>query len=1153
MKKIMFFLTAAILAMSLSAAPVDQITAQKKAQSFLTNELYAGKFMSQAALTPVLLKAEMGNSKINQPVYYIYNTATTFIVVAGDDRAEDILMVGDRPLSDVNNLPGGLQDMLGQYKDQIMFLQEHPGMGPTFVQEPTPRLNATTYGPLLTCNWDQEAPYYNQCKFSSYQCLTGCPATSASMVFYFWKYPTGETGVVPGYKSTISISSYSSRSYTHSALPSTTFDWANMLDDYTGSYTTAQGTAVATLMHYVGQAERMGYGVNGSGVSVDSVCNIRDAFIRFGYNSSTTRFVKKTSAYSGGTTLYSDSQWAAMIQEEMAAGRPIVFCAVSSSAGGHAFNVDGYNSSTNKYHINFGWSGEGNAWCSLNSFGYSSYNFNVYQQMVIGIQPPSGSTATPTLSVSPSSLSFSATAGETVSKTFTVTGTNLTGNVTLTKTDANGVYTISPTTISASAAASGATVTVTYKPTAAGTHTGSIAIASSGATSKTVSLSGTATAAALTTYTPVMSAANSSYITSSSFRADWTDQTSSANVSSYTLQVDKQGSSTPSNDVTLLGTINGSSYTGSYKTITLSSPWGGTNVKGGNNAVYFTKSGKITFTIPSGYTNATFSVKITTSNNSYGTGNVTVKSTKTSAVGHTFAKNETYTWIVTGSAGDVITLTTTDTSYSPDMTLIQVYAGNTTLNASETGDANARTITGITNKYYTVSNLTAGATYTYKVKALYTDGTSSAWSNEQSVTINEEQQAATPTLTVTPTSLSMTANVGATKTATFKVTGADLTGNVTLTLSGASVFSISPATITAANAANGVNVTVTYAPTAYGTQTATVTVASSGAASKTVALTGNATINKADPVLTSATNISGTSFTANWTHDVDASTVSSYTLYGTLTAQPGGDEPSGATLLGTIDGSNYTGSYAAVTLTAPWSGSNVKGGNGAVYTKNTSSGWWWNTTTTYGYIYFTIPSGYSNATFTVMVTTANNSYGSGNVTVKSAKTSAVGHSFSKGETYAWTVTGSAGDVITLYSTDSSYSPDMTMIQVYAGTASLNATATGDNTNFVITDIDAGSTGITLSNLVEGGTYSYYLVANYVDGTTATSNTQEVTLVSLNAGPNTAINSIAADGDEVESVTYVNLSGMQSDKPFDGVNIVVTRYRNGVTKSTKVRY
>ena len=774
--------------------------------------------------------------------------------------------------------------------------------------------------------------------------------------------------------------------------------------------------------------------------------------------------------------------------------------------------------------------------------------------MVIGIQPPSGSTATPTLTVSPTSLSFSATAGETVTKTFTVTGANLTGNVTLTKTDANGVYTISPTTITASAAASGATVTVTYKPTASGTHTGGIAIASSGATSKTVSLSGTATAAALTTYTPVMSAANSSYVTSSSFRADWTDQTASANVSSYTLQVNSQGGSTPSNEVTLLGTINGSNYTGSYTNITLTAPWGGTNVRGGNNAVYTKNSsgtGNITFTIPSGYSsNTTFSVQITTVSGTYGTGNITVKSTQTSAVGHTFSKGETYTWTVTGKTGDVITIYSTDSSYSPDMSLIKVYAGNINLNASETGDANARTITGITNKYYTVSNLTAGTTYTYKVKALYTDGTSSSWSNEQSVTLKEDSPAATPTLTVTPSSLNMSAKVDGTATATFKVTGADLTGNVSLSLSGASVFSISTTSITAANAANGVNVTVTYKPTATGTQTATVTVASSGATSKTVSITGTASIDKVNPVLNEATINSSTSFTANWTHNVSSSVVSSYTLYGTLTAQPsGGDEPSGTTLLGSLDGSNYTGSYASITLTAPWGGSNVKAGNGAIYTKNSSS--WWSTS--YGNITYTVPSGYSNATFTVQITTANTSYGAGNITVKSAKTSAVGVSCSKGGTYTWTVTASAGDKITIYSTDNSYSPDMTLIAIYAGTMNLNATATGDNTDFVITDIDAGSTGITLSNLVEGGTYSIYLVANYVDGTTGTSNTREVTLASLNMGHNTGINDRFADGDEIESVTYVNMSGIQSKEPFDGINIVVTRYKSGAVKSSKVMF
>lgn len=39
--------------------------------------------------------------------------------------------------------------------------------------------------------------------------------------------------------------------------------------------------------------------------------------------------------------------------------------------------------------------------------------------------------------------------------------------------------------------------------------------------------------------------------------------------------------------------------------------------------------------------------------------------------------------------------------------------------------------------------------------------------------------------------------------------------------------------------------------------------------------------------------------------------------------------------------------------------------------------------------------------------------------------------------------------------------------------------------------------------------------------------------------------------EVVSVTYVNSLGMASDKPFDGINIVVTRYSDGTSRTTKV--
>ena len=40
------------------------------------------------------------------------------------------------------------------------------------------------------------------------------------------------------------------------------------------------------------------------------------------------------------------------------------------------------------------------------------------------------------------------------------------------------------------------------------------------------------------------------------------------------------------------------------------------------------------------------------------------------------------------------------------------------------------------------------------------------------------------------------------------------------------------------------------------------------------------------------------------------------------------------------------------------------------------------------------------------------------------------------------------------------------------------------------------------------------------------------------------------GKTVESVTYVNTLGVQSTTPFSGVNIVVTRYTDGTTATTK---
>lgn len=51
-------------------------------------------------------------------------------------------------------------------------------------------------------------------------------------------------------------------------------------------------------------------------------------------------------------------------------------------------------------------------------------------------------------------------------------------------------------------------------------------------------------------------------------------------------------------------------------------------------------------------------------------------------------------------------------------------------------------------------------------------------------------------------------------------------------------------------------------------------------------------------------------------------------------------------------------------------------------------------------------------------------------------------------------------------------------------------------------------------------------------------------------PSTYVHEFVING-EVVSRTYVNAQGMQSDKPFDGLNIVITRYSDGTTITTKV--
>ena len=100
-------------------------------------------------------------------------------------------------------------------------------------------------------------------------------------------------------------------------------------------------------------------------------------------------------------------------------------------------------------------------------------------------------TPDPELSVSSASVAFgNVTVGTSATKTFTVTGSDLTNNVSVSSN--NSLLNVSPTSLTIAQAQATATITLSLTPAAAGSGSAVVTVASTGATSKTVNVSWTA-------------------------------------------------------------------------------------------------------------------------------------------------------------------------------------------------------------------------------------------------------------------------------------------------------------------------------------------------------------------------------------------------------------------------------------------------------------------------------------------------------------------------------------------------------------------------------------------------------------------------------------------------------------------------------------
>ena len=358
--KLMIVAILAVLVLPLSAASVDEASAQARAASFLKS-LAHRKLMSPGAS---LQMAHVEKSSINadEVDFYVFNESTglAFVIVSGEDCSEEILGYGQGSF-DKDKLPCNMRYWLDEYKRQIEWLRTHEQRDAVTKTKPKrsrARLSMSNVQPLLSCQWSQGTPYCDECPiYDGQYCATGCIATAMAQVMYYWKYPEE----LPALSSYVTYSC----AITVPALPGTRLDWDNMRDTYTyyDDYTAVQGAAVARLMRYCGQSCYMDYTPSGSGAwEEDQLAGLK----LFGYSPKATCLPRDD---------YSDDEWNQLLMENLSQGYPVLYTGFSDEVG-HAFVLDGYQDGL--YHVNWGWGGSYDGYFALDAMagsGGDGYNY----------------------------------------------------------------------------------------------------------------------------------------------------------------------------------------------------------------------------------------------------------------------------------------------------------------------------------------------------------------------------------------------------------------------------------------------------------------------------------------------------------------------------------------------------------------------------------------------------------------------------------------------------------------------------------------------------------------------------------------------------------------------------------------------------------
>ena len=419
-----------LFSISLEARTVQEASAVASAFVQAQNEAKGERLKAKGERIPVELAFTQYQIDNTTPAVFVFNsTDKGFVLVSAEDDARAVLGYSDEGTFDANHIPENMQFWLKMYADEMRRLGEEAirregavsdrsekgdeekkairreAKGERRLGDEAEEESYPTINPILgETVWGQGEPFNNKCpEINGERTVTGCVATALSQIMYVHKYPTKGTG-------SYSYTTETKKLKVSADFGSTTYDWANMIPDYTGSYTTTQADAVATLMFHAGVAAEMDYTVEGSG----AVSSIALAALTeyFGYDKAINVLPKDFMTEDGLLQA---------IATDLQAGRPVYFSGVTVNQEGHAFVCDGMKSD-GYLHINWGWNGMANGYFAISALapevqgtGGSASNLAFTESVGVytNIKPNEGGKAMPLVTVD----ILTRTSKETINKT----------------------------------------------------------------------------------------------------------------------------------------------------------------------------------------------------------------------------------------------------------------------------------------------------------------------------------------------------------------------------------------------------------------------------------------------------------------------------------------------------------------------------------------------------------------------------------------------------------------------------------------------------------------------------------------------------------------------------------------------------------------